>query len=251
MFDFIKIANEIKFARIKDDLEILKNNVGNYIHFSDSERFGISFHKNIQPGNPRGLYGFKLTKDMVDSFFDKKFHGLMHGYYEKKYIYIFKPSGNILNLDKLNQEDLFKQIKQFVINKYKSLSVDNDSAKFVLDNIKYYNFKDFGSIWAVFRKLYEELKWLGFAKNEHSFVNIILRGVGYSAIETNNYGFEDGIESQICVLTPEHINLIHQINNPLYGNSISVPKEINEFSDEDKEKMNELGLTEEDLEDLF
>ena len=36
------------------EIQKLKDNVGKYIHFSDSDRAGISFNKDIHPGNPRG-----------------------------------------------------------------------------------------------------------------------------------------------------------------------------------------------------
>ena len=39
--------------------------------------------------------------------------------------------------------------------------------------------------------------------------------LGYDAMETSNYGFKDGIKSQIVVLNPKSLNLISKIDNPL------------------------------------
>ena len=66
----------------------------------------------------------------------------------------------------------------------------------------------------------EFLSWIGniakdIFKNEHSGINILLRGIGLDALETRNYGFGDDIASEIAVLNPSSINLIAKINNPM------------------------------------
>lgn len=211
-YDLYKLACDFeKIARKKDALEILKNNIGNYIHFSNSDRFGISFHKNIHPGNPRGIYGFKLTPQKYQSLITKKDLSYNFEYFEhSKYIYIFDVKGNILNLDELNIEDMFNKIKEFI-------NIRNPT------EINNYNFT-FGKPKQETRFIQNDsiifLRWLNqvsksLFKNEHSGLNILLRGIGYDAIETNDFGFGDSLKSEIAVLNPSTINLIDKIENPL------------------------------------
>lgn len=205
-----------KNARKSDDIEILKSNINNYVHFSDSERFGISFHKDIHPGNPRGLYGIKLSKEMIDGFVSGIETSEMDQYANRKYIYIFNVNGNILDIDNVNQEEIFIKIRNFLATYYK-----NKISKWQYDTIRFSDFSagnpyNKKTIWGPLAYFYQILKYENAVKNEHSFVNIVLRGIGFDGIETNNYKFEDGIKSQICILNPTSINLLNKINNPLF-----------------------------------
>lgn len=213
-----KIVFFEKLARKNDDINVLKTNVNNYIHFSDSDRIGISFHKNIHPGNPRGIYGIKLTPSLLDSIIlNKKTPDIIdcQEYIHKKYIYIFSISGNILNLDSMDSKDILSRVKKFVRIHYKNKMKD-----IYYDVLRtwYYDTDDF---FKEIYKLYDFIKSSGSVSNEHSFMNIIWRGIGYDALTTENGGLKDGIVNQCVVLSPSAINILHKINNPIDFNKIN------------------------------
>jgi len=196
--------SQYKVARKVDDLAMLQANIGNYIHFSNSDRFGISYHKDIHPGNPRGVYGFPFTNEKYERIKTNK-PSSFDDYGHSKYIYIFSVNGNILNMDNININDLSNKLREIVTRKYKKTSYN------IIDNptIKPYSVP--GA---------EFLYWIGriareLFKNEHSGVNVLLRDLGYDAIETRKYGFGDNIASEIAVLNPSSVNLIAKINNPM------------------------------------
>lgn len=201
---FNKKTASIKVARRADDLNVLKQNVDNYIHFSNSDRFGISYHKNIHPGNPRGVYGFPLDAKKYQLIAENK-SDIFYDYGYSKYIYIFNVSGNILDMDNINLAELANKVRQFVRTKAPKTSY---YAITIPEPIPYR--KD-GTAF---------LQWIGqvandIYKNEHSGINILLRGIGYDALETRYYGFGDDIASEIAVINPSAINLIAKINNPM------------------------------------
>lgn len=195
--------NFYKIARKQENLSVLKANIGNYIHFSNSDRFGISYHKDVHPGNPRAIYGFPLTdkkyqkiiKDGVDSFYE-------YGY--SKYIYVFSVNGNILNLDSINAKELSNNFKTLLQSKYSKSLRSNYNIIYSFDISNGTEFLRL--IGQVAKDLF---------KNEHSGINILLRDLGYDAIETSKYGFGDDIESEIAVLNPSAVNVIAKINNPM------------------------------------
>ena len=81
----------LKEARRSDDIEILRQNIGNYIHFTDSERFGINFKKKILGfgANPKGIYGYPLTESKFNKFiFGQKIRE-WSSWINAKYIYFF------------------------------------------------------------------------------------------------------------------------------------------------------------------
>lgn len=205
-----------KIARKSDDLEILKNNIGNYIHFSDSDRFGISYHKNIHPGNPRGVYGFPLTSNYFQDILNNRNSFYEFGY--GKYIYIFSVNGNILNLDNINLDEMYVKIKSFLEQNY-PVSVGN-WIKFWQQTLNPKSLQTkYKSAEATFLEwlynIFTDYRRQGLLKNEHSAMNIFLRGAGYDAMETKDYGFGDHIRSEIVVLNPSSVNLIAKITNPL------------------------------------
>jgi hypothetical protein len=216
-----KVDLFFKMSSTFDDLDKLRENVGNYIHFSDSDRFGISYHKDIHPGNPRGVYGIKLTPKLVSSFISGMPVDEMYDYSGKKYVYIFSVSGNILNIDSAKHEELFNAVRRFLVTYYSGKVSD-----FELETIKYSSFAEMnpyakrngepGDILPCLRKFYDILRSGGAIKNQHSFYNIVWRGIGVDALETSNNGFHDGIKSQIAVVSPSAAALLHKINNPLY-----------------------------------
>jgi hypothetical protein len=193
-----------KTARKAEDLAVLKSNVGNYIHFSDSDRLGIHYSKDVHPGNPKAIYGFPLTPQkcaMIERDEGEAFEN--YGY--RKYIYIFSVTGNILNMDNPNLTELSAKIKDFVRANYPKASYHtlyvptpgpytSSGAEFLswLNRIAGDSFKD---------------KAVG--------VNVLLRGIGYDAMETNNYGFGDDIAREIAVLNPSSVVLIAKLNNPM------------------------------------
>jgi hypothetical protein len=192
-----------KVARKQEDLSILKANIGNYIHFSNSDRFGISYHKDVHPGNPRAIYGFPLT----DKKYQKIVNNVIDDFYEygySKYIYVFSVSGNILNIDSVNAQELSDNLKEILQSKYsKSLrSKYNIIYPFDVSNGTQF----LRLVGRVAKDLF---------KNEHSGINVLLRDLGYDAIETSKYGFGDDIESEIAVLNPLAVNVIAKINNPM------------------------------------
>jgi hypothetical protein len=206
-----KCANFYSLARKSEDLSILKANIGNYIHFSNSERFGISYHKDIHPGNPRGVYGFPLTATIYQRIVENKpeiIERIFYDYGYSKYIYIFSVKGNILDIDNVNLEELTNKVRNFVRTTYSKSG--KDLSGLLSSPSSRLNLSD-GS---------QFLRWIDqiskdIFKNEHSGVNIILRGIGYDAIETKNYGFDDDLHSEIAVLNPTAINLIAKITNPI------------------------------------
>jgi hypothetical protein len=242
-----------KLARKADDLAILKNNIGNYIHFSNSSRLGIHYSGGLHPGNPRAVYGFPLTPT---SF--KFVEGGREKFYEdsvapaetdirawgteSKYIYIFNVNGNILNMDKLNLQELQLKIKTFVRANYPKGSYHTS----------------YGRTGPTF------LYWVGNIardnfKNEHSGINILLRGIGYDAIETRRGGFGDDITSEIAVLNPSAINLIAIVNNPIlskedikdidwYNGEAYKDNKIKRYKLEDEGKFDEANRLREEFE---
>jgi hypothetical protein len=208
------IDNFYKTARAFDNIDILKNNIGNYIHFSDSDRFGISYHKDIHPGNPRGVYGFPLTRDKFNRMEKGAHLGSFEEYSESKYIYIFSVNGNILNLENFSIENTIEDIKKFILSRYKN-KIDDMYTYYIKHNLltSFYIGNKNGGIFTFIHEIFNVLRNNGIVSNEHSTFNIILRAIGYDAIETNNYGFGDGIATQIAVVNPLAVNLIAKINN--------------------------------------
>lgn len=193
-----------KIARKEEDLATLKANIGKYIHFSNSDRLGINYSGSLHPGNPKAVYGFPLTpikyqkivENKPDSFYDYGYH---------KYIYIFDVTGNVLDMDNINLPELSTKIKKFVNDNYPK---GNWHAGHVPTPGPYA------------RTGVEFLNWIGriskeVFKNEHSGVNVLMRGIGYDAMLTNNYGFGDDIPSEIAILTPSSVNTIAKVNNPM------------------------------------
>ena len=193
----------VKLARKVDDLATLKANIGKYVHFSNSDRLGINYGGQLHPGNPKAVYGFPLTaakyeaivKNVPEAFSD-------YGY--NKYIYIFDVSGNILNMDSIDLQNESYKIQQFVQQHYRS----SYHASYIPTPIPYTS----DSV--------EFLRWIGriakdLFKNVHSGVNVLLRGIGYDAIETKSGGFGDDINTEIAVLNPSAVNLVAKVNNPM------------------------------------
>lgn len=222
-----------KIAKTNEAIAILKSNIGNYIHFSNSERFGISYHKNIHPGNPRALYGFPLTRTNYENISNNK--NSFYDYMYSKYIYVFSVNGNILDIDNINSKDLLEKVKN-LIKKYPNLNYDISKFK-TINGIE-------------FIRLINYLSKMLF-KNEHSGMNILLRELGYDAIETKKYGFGDDLESEIAVVNPASINLIAKLDNPML--SKEQIKEISWYQSEDylKQKENENKIKEQKEKDLL
>jgi hypothetical protein len=197
-----------KFARKADDLAILKNNIGNYIHFSNSSRLGIHYSGDLHPGNPRAVYGFPLTSVSFQSMLGHsqyKFEDFYEFGSGSKYIYIFSVNGNILNMDNLNIPELHLKMKTFVKANYPK---GQYHTRYIPEPAPYSKSGP------------EFLHWVGriakdIFKNEHSGVNILLRGIGYDAIETRRGGFGDDLTAEIAVLNPSAVNLIAIVNNPI------------------------------------
>lgn len=232
-----------KVARKQEDLAILTSNIGNYVHFSNSDRFGISYHKNIHPGNPRGIYGFTLTPSKLEAIVENN-HEAFYDYGTSKYIYIFSVTGNILDMDNINLEEAASKMKQFVRAKYPKGSYH---ATYVPTPGPYT------------RSGAEFLSWVNrissdIFKNEHSGVNVLLRGMGYDAVETKNYGFGDDIASQIVVINPQVANLIAKVNNPMLSKELikeinwyNSPAYLKELENKDKERLQRQKLQEEQV----
>lgn len=219
--------NFYKIARKQENLIILKANIGNYIHFSNSDRFGISYHKDVHPGNPRAIYGFPLTEQK----YQKIVKGTVGAFYEyeySKYIYIFSVNGNVLNIDSANAKELSDRLKEIVQAKYSKLLRSNYAVIYPFDVS---NGTDFFRLVGLLAK--------DLFKNEHSGVNVLLRDLGYDAIETSKYGFGDDIDAEIAVLNPSAANVIAKITNPMM--SKEQLKEIDwyqspEYAEEQKKK---------------
>lgn len=210
---FQDCSNFYKLARKQEDLAILQANIGNYIHFSNSERFGISFNRNVHWGNPRALYGFPFTTQdylIITKLINKEIAESehFHGYDNFKYIYIFTVNGNILDMDNINLPNLAKKIKNFTtlhypasyqVNFDPSANTHHDGAEF----LRWLN------------RIVNDYLNMGIFQNEHSALNILLRGIGYDAMKTNNFGFGDDIRAEIAVLHPNSVNLLAKIMNPI------------------------------------
>ena len=208
MKNIIVYANLI---RVQKDLDILKQNIGNYIHFSDSERFGISYHKNVAPGNPRGLYGFPLTNEKLNAIINKSNLGSWEQFAYGKHIYIFSVNGNILNLEDYNFDQIAKNILSLLKSKYNFSDQEIYWAKYMDLSTAIEKRSFFDLIW----RLFEILRNKKLVSNEHSYLNTILRLLGFDAIETNANGFNDDMVAEICVVNPLSINLITKIDNPV------------------------------------
>lgn len=195
-----------KTARKAEDLAILKANIGNYVHFSSSDRLGINYGGSLHPGNPKAVYGFPLTAGKYKMIEENKPEAF-YDYGYNKYIYIFNVNGNILDMDNLNLPELAAKMRQFVKANYGSRGGG-------------YHTTYVPTPGPYTRAGAEFLSWVGRIaednfKNVHSGVNILLRGIGYDALETRNYGFGDDIASEIAVLDPSAVNLIAKVNNPM------------------------------------
>jgi hypothetical protein len=198
-----------KLARKEDALSVLKANIGKYIHFSNSERFGIHYSKGVHPGNPRAVYGFPLTplkyqaltKDNFEAFYEFGF---------AKYIYVFDVSGKILDMDNPDLNTLAKQIAALARSKYGP----NYHLSYT-PQPQSYNKAAGPTLLEWLNDIIEDYRRAGIFKDVHSAINILLRHAGYDAMETRHYGFGDDIGSEIAVLNPPSINLIAKLDNPM------------------------------------
>jgi hypothetical protein len=211
MNDLFDRCNQFyKAARKVDDIAILQANIGKYIHFSSSDRFGISYHKNIHPGNPRGVYGFPLTFGRLAAIANNKVDAF-DDYGWNKYIYIFEVGGNILNMDTIDLKEISSKVREFARSKYPSIA--NWHVRYTPEQMPYQ--KDGHMFMQWINQVFDDYKQAGVFKNEHSAANILIRGAGYDAMETKSYGFGDDIGSEICVLNPSVITLVAKVNNPM------------------------------------
>lgn len=226
-----------KLARKQDDLAVLKANIGNYIHFSDSERFGISYNKVYNIENPRGVYGFPLTPEHYQSITENKPHSNIEDYAISKYIYIFNTSGTILNLDDFDIKEVGAKIYNFFLSQY-SGRVDKSRLKILHDYVdKLINSGTYGltNLHNIIHGILQTMKKAEILFNTHSGFNVIMRGAGYDAMETRYYGFRDQIKQEICVLDPSKVNLIAKINNPMITKEDL--KEINWYQSEEYQEQ--------------
>ncbi len=187
-------------------LEVLKANIGKYVHFSDSERLGINFTRSPGPGiNPAGIYGFPLTTKLYQQLSGQGSPPEFYGYLS--YIYLFEPTGNILNLDTANSKELHKMIMNFLATK-----LDQENLKTI--NIM---FRPYGqeSFWKYLSLLIERLIAIGSFKNKHVASNVILRNIGYDGIITRQEAMHDDIPSQIVILEPSKMTVIDKLLNPI------------------------------------
>lgn len=204
-----KFVNLVKLGigekRKAIELQKINDNIGKYIHFSDSDRAGISFNKNVHPGNPRGFYGFPLTKDKATALASGNREAFDH-YGHRKYIYIFDVSGNILDLENFDLEVEFKKLSDLVeTSSIKNKDILPKSIKNLIGNRASYKLLSF--IASIMHELGR--------KNDNSTMNYLFRKLGYDAILTNKEGMGDYIDEQIIVLTPTSINILHKLENPL------------------------------------
>jgi len=224
-----------KVARKQDNLEILKSNIGNYIHFSNSDRFGISYHHNIHPGNPRGVYGFPLTPELFNLITKNNAHMEDYGY--SKYIYIFNTTGNVLNLDNFDLKEVAKKIRDFFVSQYGD-KVSDLTIKMLDLHIRQIGTGIIGGVKPlhdIISSVINSLTLSNVMVNEHSAFNVIIRGAGFDAMETRKGGFLDNIREEIVILNPATINLITKIDNPMLSKK-DVDKINWENSDEYKEQ---------------
>jgi hypothetical protein len=211
------------------ELQKITESIGKYIHFSDSDRAGISFDRDIHPGNPRGFYGYPLTPSRAKAISSGN-RDAFDEYGHRKYIYVFDVTGNILNLDKFDLEHEFQKLLNYVKNsnlKYK------DSISWMTSS------DDLGrgsSSYKLIRFVQQIARMMG--TNEHSALNSLYRKLGYDAIFTRSGGLGDDITEQIVVLSPSSINIVHKLENPL-----GLTKEEEE---EDKKFMTDLQKKKED-----
>lgn len=197
-----------KEARKHEDLAVLEANIGNYIHFSSSERLGISYGKNIHPGNPKAVYGFPLTTGRLNAIKQNKIDAF-EGFGYSKYIYIFSCTGKILDIDNIDLEEITKRIREFATSKY-------GSNYHLMYSPRPRPYTPNGGIFLEWLKqIFTEYQEKGIFKNEHNAANILLRGIGYDALETKKFGFGDDMSSQIAIMNPNAVNLIAKINNPM------------------------------------
>jgi hypothetical protein len=216
MFRYQALLNEIdqfcKLARREEDLVTLQANIGNYIHFSNSDRFGISYHKDIHPGNPRAIYGFPLTSSGFKALVEKNFDfPMFQDYGSLRYIYIFNVSGQILDMDNIDLKEMSSKVRDFA--KHKFLGKGNYHLSYDPTSEPYRNSGTSFMQWL--HRIVEDYKHNGILSNEHSAMNILLRGTGYDAIKTNNYGFGDDIKTEVAVVNPSTASLIAKVNNPM------------------------------------
>lgn len=106
-----------KIARKSEGLAVLKANIGNYVHFSSSDRLGINYGGDLHPGNPKAVYGFPLTAGKYQKIEESK-PDAFYDYGYNKYIYIFGVTGNILDMDNLNLPELAIKMREFVKTNY-------------------------------------------------------------------------------------------------------------------------------------
>jgi hypothetical protein len=207
-----------KLSRKKDDLAMLKANIGNYIHFSNSDRLGIHYSGELYPGNPKAVYGFPLTAGKYALIENNK-PRLFDPFGDEKYIYVFSVSGNILNMDAPNLEEIAHKVRDFVRGrKGKSYHI-----LYVPQPLPYAS--PGATLLEWLNQVAEEI-----FKDRSGGVNVLLRGIGYDAMETHRNGFGDGISSEIAVLNPSAVNLIAKLNNPLRTKEID--QEIRELEQE-------------------
>lgn len=201
--DLVKVGIGEKRKAI--EIQKLTESVGKYIHFSDSDRSGISFNKDVHPGNPRGFYGYPLTPDKAKAISNGN-RDAFDDYGHRKYIYVFDATGNVLNLDKFDLETEFNKLLNYVENstlKYKS-------------TLSWMRLEDLQGSRPSYKLLWfmqQIVRMLG--GNEHSAMNSLYRKLGYDVILTNTGGLGDDIREQVIVLTPSSINILHKLENPL------------------------------------
>jgi hypothetical protein len=211
--DLLKLSDEFaSFVKMGGEkrkvLEIQKilANVGKYIHFSDSDRAGITFNGGIHPGNPRGFYGFPLTAAKVKSIVDGN-RDAFEDYGHKKFAYLFDVSGNILNLDDFNLENEFNKLLGYV----KSNEVLKSRS--TLDWTRFEDLKGSKDSYKLLWFISQIARSLG--GDEHSRLNSLFRMLGYDALKTNKMGLGDDIQEQIVVLVPTSIKILYKLENPM------------------------------------
>ncbi len=188
---------------------------GVYIHFSNSDRFGISYHHNVHPGNPRALYGFPITQaklvqvmrlsrlgDYVEDWAD---------YIESDYIYLFTINApdKILDADTVDPEKVGKAMKKYVIDRFGSRISPDDQYAF-----RYFTTPEGMHLFRFVQNVVSFMQRMKVGTNAASLFNMLLRGAGYVAIETRKGAFGDGIRAEVAIVDPSVVTLRAKYENP-------------------------------------
>ena len=193
------------------EIEKLAASVGKYVHFSDSDRAGISYNKDVHPGNPRGFYGYPLTPSKLNSML-KGDRDAFDEYGHRKYIYVFDVKGRVLDLESFDLVEEFKKL-------YDWAKHQPEIMKTMMTWLEVKDFEQALPTWTLLKFMRDVIGHMTRAhmmKNEASAMNFLFRQVlHYDAVVTTNEGMRDDIRSQIIVLTPTAIKILHKIDNPM------------------------------------